>query len=210
MAELDLIPFGYRQEMLVRYWLKIFALLYVFLLACIGASKYILHAQTAEMENQVSTFELNRKEVNRKQHILNELEQEKKDLINQARVKNRLQGGLSAQQMFLIMDRALDKSTWFKRWVYQRAEKFSELESAAQQFSLVVPTGNNKSKSQASNFATTMEIAGQAISHTKLAILVHNLASQPEIEDVKVVKTSQGKSRSTEVLDFNLAIKLRD
>lgn len=212
VAELDLVPPAYRQELLVRYWLKLFCLTYVILIVGFGGARYFLYVQTAEIEKQVSRFELSRKETNRKQFVLNELEQERTDLENQAQIKERLQGGVPAQQMFLIMERSLDKSTWFKRWVYQRAEQLSgiDMEPASKQFSLSVPTGNNKSRSQAGNLTAHMEISGQAISHTKLAILVHNLATQPEIEDVKVVKTSQGKSRSTEVLDFSLAIRLRD
>lgn len=210
MPDLDLIPFEYRQELLVRNWLKIFCLISVALLTCIGVAKYILHDQTVQMKQQVYTFEVNRKEVNRKQHVLNELEQDKRYLEKQALIKDRLTRGPSAQQMFLIMDRSLDENTWFKRWIFQRADKFSDIEMdpAETQFSPSVPAANNKSLAQAST--AHMDIKGQAINHTKFAILVHNLATQPEFEDVKVVRTSQGRSKSTEVLDFDLVISVRD
>ena len=98
MTELDLIPSEYRQELLVRNWLKIFCLTYVALFAGIGGSKYILHAQTLALEQQVSTFELDRQEVIRKQQILTELHQERADLENRIRIRDRLKGGPSAQQ----------------------------------------------------------------------------------------------------------------
>lgn len=209
MPDLDLIPFEYRQELLVRSGLKIFCLIYVALLACIGVAKYVLHGQTAEIKQQVSIFEVNRKEANRKQHVLSELEQDKRYLEKRDLIKDRLTRGPSAQQMFLAVDRSLDENTWFKRWAFQRPDKFSgiEMEPAETRFSVSVPAANN-SLAQASN--ARMDIKGQAINHTKLAILVHHLASQPEFEDVKVIRTSQGRSKSTEVLDFDLAIRVRD
>lgn len=210
MPDLDLIPFEYRQELLVRHGLKIFCLIYVVLLACVGGAKYVLHDQNVQMKQQVSIFEVSRKEANRKQHVLSELEQDKKYLEKRALIKDRLTRGPSAQQMFLVMDRSLDETTWFKRWVFQRPDKFSdiEMEPAETQFSLSVPAANNNPQVQAST--TRMDIKGQAINHTKLAILIHNLATQPEFEDVKVIRTSQGRSKSTEVLDFDLVIRVRD
>ena len=212
MHELDLIPDDYRQMQKLRVHLKVFIVLFILLLLTIGTGKFILSDQLAQIKNQISNFESDKNTLEHQHQTLVQLQASKKALQNRVQILRKLRDGPPARQMFVVMDKVLDKGTWFSRWSFMRAGEFRELEPDTVNTGYFVIVQDNKKQKQerAWKLNTHMELDGQALDHTYLATFVNRLIQQPEIEDVKVLKTSTHTLNKVDIVDFSLAVTVNN
>ena len=123
-----------------------------------------------------------------------------------------LRDGPPAQQMFVVMDKVLDKGTWFSRWSFMRAGEFKDVGSEISKSTLIKIVSEERKQKQdrAWKLNTHMQLNGQALDHTYLASFVNRLITQSEIDDVKVIKTSTMLRQNVDIVDFSLAVTVNN
>ena len=209
MAELDLIPGEYRTWLRLQKWLTWFAALtgavVIAALVPAGVFAYLSVGVEAEIDK------LQQREAIATQHRqqLDLLRQRKTELDKQLELLGGLRSGAAAQQMFFSIDRALPAGdVWFLRWQFRRAgvrvtQKDRTVNTG---YFVVVPYDGNGTQPEAWRIETHMTVKGQARDHSALSSFVRRLLEQPEIDAVRVLKTSLRHYRETNVVDFELAI----
>ena len=212
MHELDLIPEDYRQLQQLRVLVKVFVVAYVFILLGIGISKYMLTRQMSAIEQQISLFENDKSNLERQHQALVQLQASRKILENRVQILRKLRDGPPARQMFLVMDRVIDKGTWFHNWSFMRAGEFQEVEAESVNtgYFVIVQEDKKRQQERAWKLNTHMELDGKSLDHTYLASFVKRLITQPEIEDVKVLKTSTQNFNKVDIVDFSLAVTVNN
>ncbi len=111
--------------------------------------------------------------------------------------------------MFSTIDRSLaGDELWFLNWRFRRAgvSVGPDQKTRNSGYFVVMPQGEQQSASQAWQIETHMQIKGQAIDHSALSRFVKSLFEQPEIHNVRVLKTSLRRYAATSVVDFDLAV----
>ena len=212
MAEIDLVPAGYRRLLAFQRQLRNFAALYVVLVLCLGLTRAALAYGVRGMEGDLDRIAVARAAEQQQQQRLDALRSEHAEAERRLRVLSGLRGGVAARDMFSVIDRASDGRTWFLDWKFRRAGEVVDRDPEAVQtgFFLVVPLeGEGKDSDKAWLMQTHMEIRGRAIDHGALAGFVRRLVQQPEIEEVKVLSTGVRPYTSHEVVDFDLAVVVR-
>jgi len=211
MAEFDLIPSDYRSGLLRQRWLKLFLAGMVAIVLLTGAASaafdYAAQEVAAEIDRLQAEQQSNRKVANR----LNSLRKQKAQFEYQLTRLDGLRGGTPAERMFVAIDRAMtDDSVWFQSWEFKRAGssvKPTENPTTNTGYFIVVPKSSSQaSEQQVWRVETHMTIKGRAADHAALSKFIANLFAQPEIFDVRVLRTSMYRSNELQAVDFDLAI----
>ncbi|NKB35812.1 MAG: hypothetical protein GKR93_01400 [Gammaproteobacteria bacterium] len=212
MHDLNLIPEDYVQTQKLRVLLSAFLVVLALLLSGLGVARYILSDKLSRIENEISKYEYDKNTLHQQHQTLQKLSEEKNLLENKVAVLRTLRDGLPARQMFIVMNKVLDKSIWFNNWSFRRAGEFGDYDDQSGRPELkALLHGNQKSLAErAWKLSTHMEINGRTLDHTYLASFVNRLITQPEIEDVKVLRTSTIRQSETDAIDFNLAITVNN
>ena len=116
-----------------------------------------------------------------------------------------------AGDMFVTIDRALTSDdVWFLNWQFQRAGVMTgeEVRTVNTGYFVVVPDGAEQSVSNDRRVQTHMEIRGQALDHSALSGFVRRLFVQPEIDDIRIRRTSLVRSNDVDTVNFELAVVL--
>ena len=138
------------------------------------------------------------------------LDSRRKNYENELRLLAGLRSGGTAKTMFATIDRALpEKDVWFLDWQFHRAGVVmtSSQETVETGYFIVVPE-QEAGENQPWRVQTHMTIKGQAKDHVALSTFVRNLFAQPEIEDVRVRRTTLRSGYSSKNVEFDLAIVL--
>ncbi len=211
MSEIDLIPTEYRSEVWLRRALKLVGVTCGAIVASTALAAGAFSNRTSNINSQIAELEAHRAVTAQQRSELEALSGRQNEFQQQLELLEGLRSGAAADDMFLTVDRALaDHSVWFTRWQFQRAgvlvgEQPGEVYTG---YFIVVPEGERDSDEGAWKVETRMLIQGQAIDHAALSRFVDGLFAQPEIVDVRVQKTLLRPYRSTDVVDFDLAIVL--
>lgn len=144
------------------------------------------------------------------QQKFNELLAQERLLTKRLEILDGIQGRVSAKQVFKAIDRVLDDHIWFTRWTFRRTIEVADLlPQSITANDIVIPEGDSgTNKSQICRLDTIMEINGQVLNHSKLALFVSNLIKQPEIADVKVLSTGLKQYTTTQAIDFKIAVTI--
>jgi hypothetical protein len=139
---------------------------------------------------------------------LEALRNETADLERRRAILSGLRGGVEAKRMFVVVDRALDGNVWFLSWTFRRAGELVEKvpETVDTGYFIVVPSGASKEPEKAWRLEAHMEIHARTLDHSTLAGFVRRLVEQPEIQDVRILKTRMHKYTTRQVVDFELAV----
>ena len=212
MHELDLIPDDYRQAQRLRTLVNVFIVLLLLLVCSIAAGKFMLSKQLRQIESAISQYENDKRSVAIQHQTLVQLREQRDQLHNKVKILENLRGGPPARHMFVVMDRVLDKGTWFNKWSFMRAGEFQEVppETVETGYFVIIKDDKRQQQERAWKLNTHMELNGLAIDHTYLATFVNRLITQPEIEDVKVLKTASRKHETHDVIDFGLAVTVNN
>ncbi len=211
MAEIDLIPSDYRRSTQLRTWLRNFALVYVGLLVVAGIARgglaYGVWVKNIEVERLSAA-----RQIELAQEVqLKALREEKAQSVQRMGILASLRGGVAAKEMFEVVDRALDRDVWFLDWKFRRAGELVEADPEAVHtgYFIVLPREKKQEGERAWLMRTHMEIRAQAVDHSALARFVRTLVDQPEIEEVRVLKTRMHRYTVGEVVDFELALVVK-
>lgn len=209
MNEIDLFPEELRKQLLFKRWFKITGYTIALLTMVLLAAFVGLRAANAQIDEQIQLFQGQREisTANRKQ--LEQLNQQKKDLQQQLNLLSGLRSGASAEQMFVMIDRALPgPDVWLTNWKFRRAGTpvGDTREAVNTGYFIVISAENQSGQEETWKIETNMNIQGQALDHVAMSRFVLNLTQQAEIEHVRIVSSRQSMVNQTKVVDFSLDI----
>ena len=136
---------------------------------------------------------------------------EKSELEQQFHLLSGLRSGAAAGDMFVTIDRALtSEDVWFLEWQFQRAGVMAgeDVRTVNTGYFIVVPDGAEQLAADELRVQTHMTIRGQARDHSALSGFVRRLFAQPEIDDVRILRTALNSGRQTSIVNFELAVVL--
>ena len=210
MSEFNLIPPSYELRVARLHMLQLSAVGAVAVLA-LGIAAYAgLGYWVGTVKAEVAELQQRQEVSARQRRTIADLNAQKKELNQQWRLLESLRSGMPAKHMMETVQAALrEDEVWFIEWRLRRAGIVTEKEPAANQpgyFIIVKRKGNTEDWQS----MTHMTIRGQARDHSTLSEFAQRLLNQPDIEDVRVQKTTQrfGRNREPGAVDFDLAIVL--
>ena len=210
MNEIDLFPDDLRQQLLLTRWFKLAAISIVLLSLAIGGGFILLREVNAQVDEEIRQFQNQREISNANRQQLKQLDQQKQDLQQQLNLLSGLRSGASAEQMFVMIDRALPgPEVWLTNWKFRRAgtQVKATPETVSTGYFIVIPAGSSTRQEETWKIETHMNIQGQARDHSAISEFVLNLTRQPEIENVRIVNTRLGQPvNEIKLVDFSLDI----
>jgi hypothetical protein len=212
MAEIDLVPGGYRRVLALRTLLRRFGLVYLVVLALLAVAKVGLAYGVRGLQGEIERLDEARAVERARQAQLAQLRDQHGEAERRVRILSGLRGGVAARDMFRVVDRASDGAVWFLDWKFRRAGEVVDGDPGAVHagYFLVVPLEEaGEERDKAWLMQTHMEIRGRAVDHSTLAGFVRRLVEQPEIEEARVLSTSTRRYTALEVVDFELAVVVR-
>ncbi len=210
MNEIDLFPDELRRRLLFTRWFKLSGFSLLLLTGLFVAAFFVLREANGKIEAEIDHFQTQREITNSNRQRLERLNEDKKNLQQQLDLLSGLRSGASAEQMFVMIDRALPgPDVWLTDWKFRRAGTPVEerQETVNTGYFIVIPAGSESSaREETWKIETHMNIEGQALDHQAMSRFVINLTQQPEIDDVRIVGSRQSEVNQTKVVDFSLDI----
>ncbi len=209
MHEFNLIPADYREREQIERKLHTFTYLLIGLLISIAGLHVGLNRKTLSLKSEIQILEEGKMLTLQQQQQFNDLLAQERSLTKRLEIFNALRGGPPVRQLFLAIDRVLDGNVWFTQLKFQRAGEIVEAPPKTTQngyFITIPEDASGSGKSQTWQLKTNMQVAGQAIDHSRLSVFVNQLIDLPEIEDVKVLNTNLKTYTSTQAIDFNMIL----
>lgn len=210
MADFDLIPGDYRTRLVRRRWLKLFAAALSSLMLMTGGATAALSYAARDAAAEIDRLQAEHQSNRRVAEKLAALRRQKAQFVYQLSLLDGLRGGTPAERMFDAIDRALaDDSVWFQSWEFKRAGSSVQADEPAATntgYFIVVPKDSEQTRQQVWRVETHMTIKGRAGDHAALSTFIANLFTQPEIDDVKVLRTSLYRNGQVQAVEFDLAI----
>ena len=212
LADIDLIPSSYRRSRGVRRTSARFGVLYAFVVAALLAAKIGLSTGIDARAAEIERLRGDQDNVLQKMARIDALATQRGELDRQLSLLDRLRGGPTIREVFAAMDASLAGEVWFADWTFMREGEFVEVEPNAIDtgYFVIVPDGDRSDGSRAWRMKTHMELNALALDHSALARFVARLANQPIVGDVKVLNTRSRRESTADVVDFQLAVVLRD
>ena len=209
MSEIDLFPEDLRKRLLFTRWFKLTGYATGLLTAILVIAFVMLREANAQLDEQIQYFQSQRDVTNANRQQLEQLNQQKRDLEQQLDLLNGLRSGASAEQMFLMIDRALPgPEVWLTNWKFRRAgaRVKEEQQAVSTGYFIVIPADNKKGQEETWKIESHMTIQGQALDHSAMSRFVLNLTQQPEIENARIVNTRLNQGNRVKLVDFSLDI----
>ena len=209
MHEIDLFPDELRKKLLFLRWFKLAGYSIVLISVVIVGSFFLVRQANEKIDQEIQLFQVQREitTANRKQ--LEQLSQQKKNLLQELNLLTGLRSGASAEQMFVTIDRAITGlDVWITSWKFRRAGTQVEdnTETVNTGYFIVIPKGSKNRKEEIWKIETNMKLQGQAIDHVAMSKFVLNLTQQPEIENVRIVNSRLTRVNQVKVVEFSLDI----
>ncbi len=212
MDNIDLIPNAYRTRRWQSSWLRTAAILLASLSIAFAVGLTKLNAVTVSSKARVEALQA-RQTVTAQQRVdIERLNTQRAELEQQFELLSGLRSGAAAEDMFVAIDRALTSDDlWFLEWKFERAGVMvgESVRTVNTGYFIVVPDGANSATGDAHRVQTNMTILGQSKDHSALSGFVRNLFAQPEIDDVRIRRTSANRNGQISVVDFELGVVLK-
>jgi cell division protein FtsB len=211
MFDIDLIPQAYRTQRWQTRWMKRTAFLMLGMIAILILSWSVLGVAITDVSEQVQALQLKQTATTNQRADIERLGAEKTELEQQFRLLLDLRSGAVAGDMFMTIDRALTSNdVWFQNWQFQRAGVMvgEEVRTVNTGYFVVVPDGADQLAADDQRVQTHMSIRGQARDHSALSGFVRRLFVQPEIDDIRIRRTSLSNGNQADTVDFELAVVL--
>ncbi len=209
MNEIDLFPEDLRKRLLFYRWFRLAGYILVALSVVIVGAFFALRGTNAKIDEEINYFQSQREITNANRSRLEHLNQQKQNLQQQLNLLSGLRSGASAEQMFVMIDRALPgPEVWLTNWKFRRAGTPVEdrREAVSTGYFIVIPADKGAKQEETWKIETHMNIQGQALDHVAMSKFVLNLTQQPEIENVRIVSSRQSEVNRVKVVDFSLDI----
>lgn len=211
MPDIDLIPSDYRQRLVRLRQLKLHAAAAILLAAGCASAYAGLNYARRQLQVEVDQLQQAKAVTEVQRNELARLQAEHTQLSERARLQAGLSGGLTAQHMFLLVDRALrGDEVWFTRWNFQRSGKHHDqpAEAAASGYILSMPKAAGQADAKTWRIDTQMTIQGQARDHAALSAFVGRLIAQPEVDTAQLLKASLQGHQEQGVIEFELMVRI--
>ena len=210
MAEIDLIPQDYRnqltQQSVLRKYVLMFAALNAFVLIfalLLGQTSRSVAAEAVELKTENAITQ-------QQQAQLEQLQLQQSEYERQLGLLRGLRAGAAVDEIFGIVDRALrGRDLWFLDWKFRRAGVVLNGEQRGIETGyFVIVDEDQRQPDDEWQVETRMTIHGQAKDHQALSTFVRALFEQREIKDVKLQKTSATTYGNGRVVEFDMTITL--
>jgi len=209
MADIDLIPSDYRRSLALKKSLVKFAMACAGLIAVTFVSHIAVTKAVGVVQADVTKLQAQQKITTQQRNELTRWEGKKKSFEHQLALLQGLRSGAAAEKMFATIDRALEgNDVWFLSWEFQRAgEKVDEAPKTVNTgYFIVVPASEGRKKTETWKINTHMSIKGQANDHAALSRFVRRLINQPEIQDIRILRTGLKDRGNSAIVDFEMAV----
>ncbi len=208
MHELNLIPEEFNQQLKYGRWLRTFSVLYILIVLLLVFAKYELDEHSTQTEKSIAELQTGKQLTVQQQQAYDIQLQDQAELEKRLKILTSLRGGPPAEHIFITFDEVMNENIWFSKWTFRRAGEWTNIDPEAVNpgYLIINAEGKNRENEQAWRLSTHMEIKGQARNHSMLAEFIGRLIKRPEIEDVKVLKTSLRSYTNAQVIDFDLAV----
>lgn len=207
MLEIDLIPHDYRTQLIRLTMLKKFGIISAAVLLFSISSYAVLLYTTQQLKSEVSNLQKQKAITSQQRASLIQQQVQKSKLQQQFKLLKGLRSGAAVEIMFKTIDTTLPDDVWFRSWKFQRAGLVEARPKTVNTgYFIVVPQGEKAARPTGNRIQTNMTITGQARDHSALSEFVRRLFLQPEIQDVRIVKTALRRYTKTNVIDFDLAV----
>ncbi len=210
MSSIDLIPADYRDGLERRRHAQGAA----WLIACVGLAALLatvgLRAASARLTVETEKLRAQHALTAQQRDQLTTLDGRLAELEEEWTLLRGLRSGAAAEDLFVIVDRALPGGdVWFLDWAFRRAGVVvpQNPRTVSTGYFIVVPAETQEAPEDW-QIRTHMSITGQARDHAALSRFVRGLYQQPEIREVKVNSTRVQQYQDTRVVDFDLAVVL--
>ena len=211
MSDIDLIPQAYRTRRWQIRWVKIFSGILGGLVGVLAVGATVIGIAAANATSRVEALQQRQAITAQQRTDVEQMSAEKIELERQFQVLSGLRSGAAAGDMFVTVDRALTgDDVLFLNWEFERAGIMvgEEVQTVNTGYFIVVPDGAAQPAPGELRVQTHMTIQGQARDHSALSAFVRRLFVQPEIDDVRIRKTSLIRNEQADAVDFELAVVL--
>lgn len=209
MTEIDLIPQSYRTERWQRRWLMRFGVVLSAILVLHVTAYAVLHDRIENTEADITRLRMQQSVTEQQRVDIETLTGREAESKRQLDLLEGLRSGGAAQQLFLVVERALvSDDLWFVDWRFQRSGVLIDDPDIAVNtgYFIVVPADTQPQEPRPWQVQTHMTIRGQSRDHSALSAFVKGLFAQPEIEDVHLGRTTRSQNEASAVVDFDLAV----
>jgi Tfp pilus assembly protein PilN len=209
MNEIDLFPEDLRKQLLFTRWFRLTGYSVLLLTLVFVVAFVLLREANAQLDAEIQQFQSQREITTANRNQLEQLNQQKSDLQQQLDLLGGLRSGASAEQMFLMIDRALPgPDVWLTNWKFRRAGTpvDANQQAVSTGYFIVIPADKPNKPAETWQIETHMTIQGQALDHSAMSRFVLNLTQQPEIENVRIVNTRSNQGKQVKLVDFSLDI----
>lgn len=207
MIEFDLVPRDYRLRLIQEGRLRrASTALLVAMSLFVAASGGFAYAN-ATLGKTIEALQAMKAVTGQQTAKLATARSQKAALDHQWKLLQSLRGGTHAEHMFVAIDRALlTGDVWFNTWSFRRQGSRVEKDESGVETGYFIVLPSASEDHEPLKVETHMTIKGAAINHSALSTFVRNLFKEPEIADVRVLRTSlHGRARKPAV-EFELAI----
>ena len=208
MADVNLIPAAFSRQLLLRQWLKQSGVSLLVLTVLVMGAFFWLRFETNKLNQQSQQLQSQQAISMQQRNHLENLSRRKTDLQQQLDVLAGLRSGVTAEQMFVTMDRAVtNDQVWFTNWYFRRAgTPVKKTTNEVHTGYFVVITDREKNQEETWQIETQMKIEGGALDHAALSRFVSRLIDQPEIQSVRVVRTERIVRNQNKLVKFSLEV----
>jgi len=210
MAEVDLIPKEFRRAQRLKRGLKACAIAYAVLVVTILTAKLLLGYTLKSEKGKIDALQSKENSILQQRQSYDELQAQRTHLEEYLTILQTLQGGPKAEEMFVVIDRAINDSVWITNLKFFRAGEKTAAKSEKQSaggYMVLVPKGEKSAEEQWTN-EVRMEITGQALNHSALAGFVKALQDQKEIAEVKLQNTSEKPYLSDYAISYQISVRV--
>ena len=211
MSSIDLIPAEFRERRIRTRRLRGAALSGAVVIATVLAASGWLRSAAARVQSETATAQTRLSLTAQQREQLQKLDDQLGNLREEWTLLQGLRSGAAAEELFVIIDRALpDEQVWFDDWQFRRAGVLvTEAPRTVNTGYFIVVQPQPDDEDQAAwRVMTHMSINGQARDHAALSRFVRGLFAQPQIHDVKLNSTRIREYESGKVVEFDVAVVL--
>lgn len=209
MSEVDLIPAEFRRGQRLKMRLKAAAFAYGVLLAVLLVAKLGLGHALRHEQQRIDTLTAEENAILQQRQSYDELQGRRGKLQEYLAVLKGLRGGPKAEQMFVVLDLAINDQVWMTSWRFLRAgEEPAAAPGKPAAGYLAVVTAGEAARPEPWQNAVRMEISGQALTHSALAEFVNSLQDQEEIAEVKLQSTSENPYLADYAIAYQLSVRV--
>lgn len=209
MAEIDLIPSEFRRTTRLRKRLKACGVGYgVLILLLLGAKLWLGLALHRERD-KITTLKNEEASILQQRQSYDTLQTRRTRLEEELAILKTLRGGPKAEQMFVVIERAINGSIGISNWKFLRTggKNLAPSPKPKTGYQMVAAAGEGKPGEQGEQ-EIRMEISGQALSHSALADFVNALQEERGIIEVKLQSTIEKPYLSGHAIFYEMAVRV--